>query len=220
MMPFHFQPGCDCKMCGSDTHATSRCPRKREFQALAHETCLQQWRDIQASTGSLRMNTKWLTAPRVNLIRDHLNIRWSEHELKSAIFRKQQVQVIYQYFAKCLANVPMDMTDPQNLELSLYNSYIMNHVVSRKHIHTPVSVTMEHGTETEFECPVCYDTVTQGVKTQCGHQFCEPCMSQVIAKSDHVHMLPCPMCRTGVCKMTSSSETICSHMNRLMDTII
>ena len=52
----------------------------------------------------------------------------------------------------------------------------------------------------EFECPLCYDTQeygSEGVRTMCGHEYCEPCFSSMVARKHE-----CGMCRAVIVEYT------------------
>jgi hypothetical protein len=52
----------------------------------------------------------------------------------------------------------------------------------------------------EFECPLCYDTQeygSEGVRTTCGHEYCEPCFSSMVARKHE-----CGMCRAVIVEYT------------------
>jgi hypothetical protein len=51
-------------------------------------------------------------------------------------------------------------------------------------------------------CPICYEDKEQ-ITTNCGHQFCVPCMYQHLDSVNHVH---CPMCRTNITELHVHKE--------------
>lgn len=213
-MPFHFQPGCDCKLCGSDTHATARCPRRPEFQARAHATCLQTWNAIVANPANnehllIRSNTKWLTGSQIELIRGYLRFSWVP-TCKTMADKKTAVQAIYSYLAKRLAGIPLNMDVHTATAFSVYDWSINRF----SEVAPEMTCEMTRAAAVEFECPVCYETFDKGVKTNCDHQFCGPCMTQFIQKTSGE--LPCPMCRTSLSKFTTSCKNICTSISALI----
>jgi len=51
-------------------------------------------------------------------------------------------------------------------------------------------------------CPICYEDKEQ-ITTNCGHQFCGPCMYQHLDSGNHSH---CPMCRTNITELHVHQE--------------
>jgi hypothetical protein len=51
-------------------------------------------------------------------------------------------------------------------------------------------------------CPICYEDKEQ-ITTNCGHQFCAPCMYQHLDSGNHAH---CPMCRTNITELHVCKE--------------
>lgn len=51
-------------------------------------------------------------------------------------------------------------------------------------------------------CPICYEDKEQ-ITTNCGHQFCGPCMYQHLDSANHAH---CPMCRTNITELHVHKE--------------
>lgn len=45
----------------------------------------------------------------------------------------------------------------------------------------------------DFDCNICFDTVTDPVVTCCGHLYCWTCLAQALSRSRNV----CPVCKSG-----------------------
>lgn len=215
-----------CTLCGSNTHARARCTRKREFETQAHITCLDAWVNIMRTENEalFNANTKWLTLARMDLIRNHLLISWGRTCTRSAD-RKNQIQNIYRYLASRTLGIQLNM-HPHFAAIMREFEWVINPIVARPIIARPIINIPEEENineiqviinrkmvETEFECPVCYETIQNGLHTNCGHSFCQPCMSELIKRINQNHnSLYCPMCRSDVENMSSSNEQVCINI--------
>jgi hypothetical protein len=57
----------------------------------------------------------------------------------------------------------------------------------------------------DFECPVCWNTITEGekkVKTSCNHLLCGDCIPNLQNLAGTTTCVACPMCRTRLQKFT------------------
>lgn len=53
---------------------------------------------------------------------------------------------------------------------------------------------------THDRCPICFDTFTTMISLECGHAFCEKCISKWCC----LHISTCPLCRAPVRQLSSS----------------
>ena len=65
--------------------------------------------------------------------------------------------------------------------------------------------------ETKMECSICYE-IKNLVKINCKHQFCKPCLKQIIkTKENDIEddsPVPCPLCRRDVTKTKNKSVNV------------
>jgi hypothetical protein len=57
----------------------------------------------------------------------------------------------------------------------------------------------------DFDCPVCWNTITEGekkVKTSCNHNLCADCVPRLQCLHGTTTCVACPMCRTRLQKYT------------------
>ncbi len=60
-------------------------------------------------------------------------------------------------------------------------------------------------------CPVCLDLLYEPVVAEpCGHEFCEPCLRKMVAKSAPAVRSRCPKCRQNIayCERDEGTENI------------
>lgn len=53
----------------------------------------------------------------------------------------------------------------------------------------------------DFDCPVCWNTITEGdkkVRTSCNHSLCSDCVLKLQCIPGTEHCVSCPMCRSGL----------------------
>lgn len=66
--------------------------------------------------------------------------------------------------------------------------------------------TMEISEQLEnFDCPVCWNSITEGekkVKTSCNHTLCMDCVPRLQCLAGTTNCVSCPMCRTRLQKLT------------------
>jgi hypothetical protein len=67
--------------------------------------------------------------------------------------------------------------------------------------------TQEKG-ETD-DCPICYSTSYEQIKTNCNHSFCTPCVIEyMIHETKDKNTIGCPLCRTKIDKFITSNDNI------------
>lgn len=71
----------------------------------------------------------------------------------------------------------------------------------------PIVPSNPHGTmwieedSPDFDCPVCWNTITEGekkVRTSCDHLLCSDCVLKMQCIPGIEHCVSCPMCRSGL----------------------
>ncbi|XP_030628759.1 E3 ubiquitin-protein ligase RNF170 [Chanos chanos] len=73
------------------------------------------------------------------------------------------------------------------------------------------------GLNKDTQCPVCLQTSTFPVKTNCGHIFCAPCLISYWKHGSWLDAINCPLCRQKVsvmCRLFSESRS--NHQEREM----
>lgn len=74
------------------------------------------------------------------------------------------------------------------------------------------TTVLEHSTEMEDKCPICFDTIDQSkpnfVKTKCGHSFCFECLNTSLKENNK-----CPCCREDIEKEKRKNPQILDMEN-------
>ena len=79
--------------------------------------------------------------------------------------------------------------------MEIFNEYKKNQEKTKL---TPSEIKSLKVTRKQFECSICLNKRTRGVKLNCSHTFCKKCITTWL--SDHVNN--CPLCR---CKIIINS---------------
>jgi len=83
---------------------------------------------------------------------------------------------------------------------------VMNHVEALPPLEPEILGTMNVDEQlADFECPVCWNTITEGekkVKTSCNHNLCADCVPKLQCLLGTTTCVACPMCRTRLQKYT------------------
>ncbi|XP_074953573.1 uncharacterized protein LOC142059105 isoform X2 [Phalacrocorax aristotelis] len=56
----------------------------------------------------------------------------------------------------------------------------------------------QHSDHSDFSCPICLQTATLPVETNCGHSFCGSCLITYWKQSPWLAAITCPLCRQKV----------------------
>uniref|UniRef100_A0A667XFZ6 Si:dkey-183n20.15 n=1 Tax=Myripristis murdjan TaxID=586833 RepID=A0A667XFZ6_9TELE len=59
----------------------------------------------------------------------------------------------------------------------------------------------------DAHCPVCLQTASFPVQTNCGHLFCAPCLLAYWRHGSWLDAISCPLCRQKVCTIRSDRES-------------
>ncbi|XP_040216755.1 E3 ubiquitin-protein ligase RNF170-like [Rana temporaria] len=68
----------------------------------------------------------------------------------------------------------------------------------------------------DFSCPVCLQTATSPVETNCGHLFCGSCLIEYWKHDPWMGAISCPLCRQKVCYLCNICDIQQDKMNREM----
>jgi len=69
----------------------------------------------------------------------------------------------------------------------------------------------------DFDCPVCWNTITEGekkVQTSCNHTLCTDCVPRLSCLPSTTTCVACPMCRTNLKKYTVPLRKVPLHKIR------
>jgi len=105
-------------------------------------------------------------------------------------------------------NMP-DLVDP--LALALVATQAQTHFVEdteRKFAINAQLVVSENLEEEECECQICYDSKGKNrfVKLNCNHEYCAPCIIQIMNNTSQYKEPCCAFCRTQMTDFTIASE--------------
>lgn len=83
---------------------------------------------------------------------------------------------------------------------------VMNQIEALPQPQPEILGTMEVDEQLgDFDCPVCWNTITEGekkVKTSCNHNLCADCVPRLQCLLGTTTCVACPMCRTKLQKYT------------------
>ena len=122
----------------------------------------------------------------------------------SAVTREDVITTIKNYYIRSRGNRTIDfyINSTENISIvygRLYLEYLEINEVGEEN---------ENITRDDiFECPICMEFIEDEktiCKTNCKHEFCQPCIKTTIAKlSIEQTYLPCPLCRTRISTITN-----------------
>ena len=149
------------------------------------------------------------------LLKSYLNLsgRGTELEIKSYIYG------LYHYLVLQKLNKFEEYARHNNLEIPDHSRYdyllasvpdmVLPHENGKRNYGITVALTIpqqqqaqEQVSETQqpqiSQCPICYEDTQNLIKTNCGHSFCQSCVTQTITILPNNKPLCCAMCRTQV----------------------
>ena len=147
------------------------------------------------------------------LLKSYLNLagRGTELEIKHYIYG------LYNYLVLQKLNKFEEYARHNNLDIPDHSRYdhllasvpdmILPHENGKRNYGITVALTIpqqqqaqEQVSETNQQqpCPICYEDAQNLIKTNCGHSFCQSCVTQTITILPNNKPLCCAMCRTQV----------------------
>nr|KAF6463448.1 tripartite motif containing 40 [Molossus molossus] len=77
-------------------------------------------------------------------------------------------------------------------------------------------VSLQENSWEEGICPICQESPTEAVSTDCGHVFCRVCLAQHVDKASASGVFCCPLCRKPCSEGVLGAGHIChSHQKRV-----
>ena len=143
------------------------------------------------------------------LIKSYLNLsgRGTELEIKSYIYG------LYHYLVLQKLNKFEEYARHNNLDIPIHSRYeyllasvpdmVLPHENGKRNYGITVSLTVtQQASDAQqpqiSQCPICYEDAQNLIKTNCGHSFCQSCVTQTISILPNNKPLCCAMCRTQV----------------------
>jgi hypothetical protein len=75
---------------------------------------------------------------------------------------------------------------------------VLPHENGKRNYGITVALTIAQQQASETQCPICYEDTQNLIKTNCGHSFCQSCVTQTITILPNNKPLCCAMCRSQV----------------------
>ena len=146
------------------------------------------------------------------LLKSYLNLAGRGTELEI----KYYINGLYHYLVLQKLNKFEEYARHNNLEIPDYSRY--DHllasvpdmeipVIGKRNYGITVSMTVTQQAQEQAsyaqqpqisQCPICYEDAQNLIKTNCGHSFCQSCVTQTITILPNNKPLCCAMCRTQV----------------------
>jgi hypothetical protein len=91
-----------------------------------------------------------------------------------------------------------------------YPAIVGNHTVKKYPKINIIKSTVIDLTETTNECSICFEeyNLENTCRTNCNHMFCVNCIQTYHKTLHNKTYMPCPMCRTSIVNVSSSSNVI------------
>ena len=156
-----------------------------------------------------------------NFLKDSINFRLLKSYLNLAgrgteLEIKYYINGLYHYLVLQKLNKFEEYARHNNLEIPDYSRY--DHllasvpdmeipVIGKRNYGITVSMTVTQQAQEQAsyaqqpqisQCPICYEDAQNLIKTNCGHSFCQSCVTQTITILPNNKPLCCAMCRTQV----------------------
>lgn len=114
------------------------------------------------------------------------------------VFERMMSMMLYMYinygWKRHISKIIADYTWIDFLHLDFNDELELCHKkVDKVFIKRFIQKNFEYEPVGREECPICYETFENNVKTCCGHVFCKKCVLKSLHRSIH-----CPMCRSEI----------------------
>ena len=215
-----------CSLCSTPNHNLTTCPHLAFRQEQAHRLYIHLWQNwvksyfIQEQTENddyypnryVSVSNFYIAnflkdSTNFRLLKSYLNLagRGTELEIKSYIYG------LYHYLVLQKLNKFEEYARHNNLNPNRYRYYdhllvsvpdmVLPHENGKRNYGITVSMTIPQQQAQEQQqqpCPICYEDTNNVIKTNCGHSFCQSCVTQTISILPNNKPLCCAMCRTQV----------------------
>ena len=162
------------------------------------------------------------------LLKSYLNLagRGTDLEIKSYIYG------LYHYLVLQKVNKFEEYARHNNLGIPDHSRYdyllasvpdmVLPHENRKRNygITVALTVTQQQASENETQqqpCPICYEDMNNVIKTNCGHSFCQSCVTQTISILPNNKPLCCAMCRTNVTQLDCCNSDANNHLKNILN---
>lgn len=142
------------------------------------------------------------------LLKSYLNLagRGTDLEIKNYIYGLYHYLVLQKLdkFEEYARHNNLDIPDHSRYEYLLVSvpDMVLPHENGKRNYGIMVALTIPQQQQAQEQqqqpCPICYEDTNNVIKTNCGHSFCQSCVTQTIAILPNNKPLCCAMCRTQV----------------------
>ena len=236
-----------CSLCATPNHNLTTCPHLAFRQEQAHRFYVHLWQKWaksfftpeadedypgrSTSESSLYIAKFLKDSMNFRLLKSYLNLagRGTDLEIKSYIY------ALYQYLVLQKENKFEEYARHNNLnpDRFRYYDYLLASVpsmdfpvIGKRNYGITVALTIqqqqaqEQLSETQQQqqqCPICYEDMNNVIKTNCGHSFCQSCVTQTITILPNKKPLCCAMCRTQVTHLDCCTNVASLVLKRVLN---
>lgn len=145
-----------------------------------------------------------------SVVQTWINTNLNAHTTRIIAFRYYQIHSKYLNKQECINQISLIIVQTEHWANILAVVFGVNELQnpSGKRYLTLLSETVRE--EETKECPICYNDIAgcEIIATNCGHNFCQSCISTHVDKTELSKFVACPCCRTDVTSLHASCSKI------------
>lgn len=212
-----------CALCATPNHNMTTCPHLSFRQKQAHCLYIHLWQKWVKNffTQEQTENDNYYPNRSVSesrfyiakFLKDSMNFRLlkSYHNLAGRgtdLEIKHYIYGLYNYLVLQKVNKFEEYARHNNLGIPDHSRYdyllasvpdmVLPHENGKRNYGITVALTIAQQQASETQCPICYEDTQNLIKTNCGHSFCQSCVTQTITILPNNKPLCCAMCRSQV----------------------
>lgn len=234
-----------CALCATPNHNMTTCPHLAFRQEQAHRLYIHLWQkwvkcfftpeeeeqtdDVYpyryVSVANFYIANFLKDSTNFRLLKSYLNLagRGTDLEIKSYIYGLYHYLVLQKVnkFEEYARHNNLGIPDHSRYDYLLASVPVMEiPVIGKRNYGITVSVTSTQAPENETQethCPICYEDMNNVIKTNCGHSFCQSCVTQSISILPDKKTLCCAMCRTQVIHLDCCNSDANIHLKNILN---